>query len=81
MPKTWQSYSSEIGRVTLHTLPMVVRKVGDGYLRVVHSWQGLGQIPHRRDWLLHKIDRSQTTRYHHSTTGPTVCLEKHNMSI
>jgi len=65
MPKARQSCSPKAERTTLHTLPVDIRKVRDEHLGAVYSRKRAGQVPHSRNWLLHKMDWGAITSYHY----------------
>jgi len=58
MPETWQPHSPKTGIVTFHTLPMAVRKVGNGHLGTLYPGERTSEVPHYRHRLFYELDRS-----------------------
>jgi len=75
MPKTWQPHSPETRTAPFYTIPMALRKVGDGHPRPLLPRQRPSKVLDSSRRLLHQVDRGQTTNHHHSPESPTICLE------
>jgi len=81
MPETWQPHPPKIGAVSLYTIPVALRKVGNG-----HPWPFLPQqrsskVLDSSRRLHHQVDRGQTISHHYSLTGPTIRLEGYYMPV
>ena len=81
MPKTWQPHSLETRTTPFYTIPVALRKVGDGHPRPLLPRQRSSKFLDSGRRLLHQVDRGQTTNHHHDPASPTICLERYYMSI
>jgi len=81
VPKAWQPHSLETRTTSFYTIPVALRKVGNGHPRPLLPQQRPSKIPDSSRRLLHQVDRSQTAYHHYSPTSTTICLEGYHMSI
>jgi len=79
--ETWQPNPSKTETSSLYTIPMALRKVGNGHSQPFLPGKRPSKIPDSSRRLLHQVDRSQTISHHYSPTSPTIRLEGYYMSV
>ena len=81
MPETWQPYPPETGATSLYTIPVALRKVGNGHPWLFLPQQRSSKVLDSNRRLLHQVDRGQTIGHHYSPTSPTIRLEGYYMPV
>jgi len=81
MPEAWQPYPPEIRAASLYTIPVALRKVGNGHPQPFLPRQRLSKVLNSSRRLLHQVDRDQTLSHYYSPTSPAICLEGYYMLI
>jgi len=81
MPEAWQPYPPETRGVSLYTIPMALRKVGNGHPRSFLPRQRSSKVLNSSRRLLHQVDRGQNLSHHYSPASPTIRLEGHYMPV
>jgi len=81
MPKTWQLHPPKTITTSFYTIPVALRKVGNGHPRPLLPRKRSSKILDSSRRLLHQVDRGQTTNHYHSPASPTICLEGCYMPI
>jgi len=81
MSEVGQPHPLEVGTTPLHTVPMALYKVGNGHSWPLYPGKRPSEIFDSSHRLLHQMDRSQTISHHHSSTSPTVRLERYHMPL
>jgi len=73
--ETWQPNPSKIGTTLFYTIPVAIRKMGNGHSRPFLPGKRPSKIPDSSRRLFHQVGRSQTISHHYSPTSPTIHLE------
>jgi len=81
MPETWQPHSLETRTTSFYTIPMAVRKIGNGHPWPLLPRQRPGKILDSSRRLLYQMDRGQTTSHNYSPASPTIFFEGYYMPI
>jgi len=81
MPETWQPYSPETRIASFYTIPVALRKVGNGLPWPFLPRQRPSKIVDSSRRLLYQMDRGQITSHHYSPASPTICLEGYYMPV
>jgi len=81
MPETWQPYPPETRAASLYTIPVALRKVGNGHPRPFLPQQRSSKVLNSSRQLLHQVDKGQTLSHHYSPASPTIRLEGYYMLV
>jgi len=78
LPEAWQPHSPETRTTSFYTIPVALRKVGNGHPRPLLPRQRPSKILDSSRRLLHQVDRGQTACHYYNPTSP---LEGYHMPI